>query len=201
MSLALALDFAREWYMDRFAEERLRRRGVGPAEAAERAPAARAPAERGRAAKAAGPTFREAADAFLAEYQVITFGERSELHVKRMADLHRLHVTPFFGDRALSEITSGLVQDYRVHRLSLSQPDSAASTPGQPPLKGRRPSRSSMNKEIVVLRQVLKTANRKGWISALPDFSAPCRTSGKITHRAWFSPDEYKCRATIIIAG
>ncbi|MEK6253780.1 MAG: hypothetical protein N2B05_03690, partial [Gemmatimonadales bacterium] len=31
-----------------------------------------------------------------------------------------------------------------------------------------------------------------GWIPALPDMSNPYRASGKISHRAWFSPDEYR---------
>jgi hypothetical protein len=43
---------------------------------------------------------------------------------------------------------------------------------------------------MVTLRQVLKTANRKGWISALPDMSAPYKSSGKVAHQAWFSPEE-----------
>src|SRR3546814_15517894 len=43
-----------------------------------------------------------------------------------------------------------------------------------------------------MLRQVMKTANRKGWIAALTDMSAPYKTSGKVEHRAWFSPEEYK---------
>lgn len=45
---------------------------------------------------------------------------------------------------------------------------------------------------MVTLRQVLKTANGKGWIAGLPDMTAPYKTSGKVSHRAWFSPDEYK---------
>jgi hypothetical protein len=39
---------------------------------------------------------------------------------------------------------------------------------------------------------VLKTANRHGWLPYLPDISAPYKTSGKISRRAWFSPEEYK---------
>ena len=39
---------------------------------------------------------------------------------------------------------------------------------------------------------VLKTAHRYGWIDAIPDLTPPYKTSGKIKHRAWFSPDEYK---------
>jgi integrase len=29
-------------------------------------------------------------------------------------------------------------------------------------------------------------------LSAVPNFSSPYKTSGKISHRAWFSPEEYK---------
>jgi integrase len=39
---------------------------------------------------------------------------------------------------------------------------------------------------------VLKTASRHGWLPYLPDLSAPYKTSGKVAHRAWFSPAEYK---------
>ena len=44
----------------------------------------------------------------------------------------------------------------------------------------------------MTLRQVLKTANRHGWLSGLPDLSTPYRASTKVSHRAWFSPDEYR---------
>ena len=49
-----------------------------------------------------------------------------------------------------------------------------------------------MHKDIVTLRQVLKGAARNGWIEHIPDLSEPYRTSEKISHRAWFSPEEYK---------
>jgi integrase len=49
-----------------------------------------------------------------------------------------------------------------------------------------------MHHEIVCIRLVLKTALRHGWIKYLPDLSEPYRTNGKISHRAWFSPAEYK---------
>src|SRR5204862_3200819 len=45
---------------------------------------------------------------------------------------------------------------------------------------------------IVALRQTLKTAVRHQWLEHLPDLSEPYRASGKISHRAWFSPEEYK---------
>lgn len=49
-----------------------------------------------------------------------------------------------------------------------------------------------MHSEMVTLRQVLKAANRNGWIAGLPDMSVAYKKSGKVAHRAWFSPTEYK---------
>jgi len=57
---------------------------------------------------------------------------------------------------------------------------------------GKPPARNTMHQEIVVLRPVLKTALRHGWLQYLPDMTEPYRGSGKITHRAWFSPEEYR---------
>jgi integrase len=54
------------------------------------------------------------------------------------------------------------------------------------------PSRSTIHQEIVVIRQVLKTAVRHKWLDKLPDLSEPYGASKKISHRAWFSHDEYK---------
>src|ERR1700680_1272981 len=45
---------------------------------------------------------------------------------------------------------------------------------------------------MVALRQTLKTAIRHGWLDRLPGLSEPYRSSRKISHRAWFSPEEYK---------
>ena len=131
-----------------------------------------------------GRTFRHAAEQFLREYEIITVGERSPKYVDTIQMRLRVHLLPFFGDKVLSEITPGLVQEYRIHRAT-SRRD---KTTGEP----KRPSRSSLHQEIVILRHVLKTANRHGWLPFLPDLSAPYKTSGKITHRAWFSPAEYK---------
>lgn len=111
-------------------------------------------------------------------------GERNQHYVNQKADHIRVHLLPFFGDRAVSEITSGLIQDYRVHR----------QTSRKHPKTGEvlKPARSTMHSEIVTLRQILKTANRKGWIAGLPDMSVAYKASGKVRHRAWFSAEEYK---------
>jgi integrase len=124
-------------------------------------------------------TFRKAAEQFLKEYEVITEGHRSPRWISGYADRLRLHVLPFFGDMGLSTITPGKVQEYRVHRISTSP-------------TGKPPARSTIHDEIVTIRQVLKTAIRHEWLTHLPDFSPPYKSQGKIVHRPWFSPDEYK---------
>ena len=126
-------------------------------------------------------TFREASDAYLREYDVITQGQRSKIYVEGQHTRSRVHLLPFFGSMGLSEITAGKVQDYRIHRH-----EEAAKKRGKPP------AYSTMHQEIVTLRQTLKTALRHGWLDHLPDLSEPYRSSPKISHRAWFSPEEYK---------
>jgi len=124
-------------------------------------------------------TFAEAAKKFTQEYTVITEGQRSPKWVEGHGIRLRLHLVPFFGAMGLSEITAGTVQDYRVHRMSTST-------------TGRPPARSTLHDEIGTLRQVLKTAIRHKWLAHLPDLSPPYKSQGKIVHRPWFSPAEYK---------
>jgi integrase len=130
-----------------------------------------------------GTPFKKAAQHFLSEYTIITEGERNAKYVEGHGIRLRVHLLPFFGDKMVEEITPGLVQEYRVHRMT-----SRFDKEGKP----KRPSRSTIHSEIITLRHVLKTAQRHGWLAYLPDISAPYKTSGKIAHRAWFSPEEYK---------
>jgi hypothetical protein len=81
----------------------------------------------------------------------------------------------------LPEITAGKVNEYRIHRLEECKA-----------MRGKPPAHNTMHQEIVTLRQIFKTALRHGWVDHLPDLSAPYRASAKISHRAWFSPEEYK---------
>jgi len=124
-------------------------------------------------------TFAEAAKKFEQEYGIITEGQRSPKWVEGHSIRLRLHLIPFFGKMGLSDINAGTVQDYRVHRISTTT-------------TGRMPARSTLHDEVGTLRQVLKTAIRHKWLSHLPDLSPPYKTQGKITHRPWFSPAEYK---------
>jgi integrase len=131
-----------------------------------------------------GKTFTFAAAQFRKEYEPLTAGERNAKYVAGHWDRLRVHLEPFFGKKVISEITPGLVQEYRVHRATSRKHPKT----GEP----MRPSRTTIHHEIVTLRHVLKTAERHGWLQYVPDLSAPYRASGKISHRAWFSPDEYK---------
>lgn len=151
-SLSKAKEFAEDWYLELHGKQR---RGELKNE----------------------KTFKKAADQFLREYEIITDGQRNAKYVQDHHARLRNHLTPYFGDKGLSEITPGCVQEYRIFRLKESE---------------KPPARSTMLHEIVTLRQVLKTAVRHGWMESVPDLSMPYRSAGKVTHRAWFSPKEYK---------
>lgn len=125
-------------------------------------------------------SFKDAAERFMHEYEVLTEGERNERWVQDHYRRIRMYLNPFFGKMALSAIGAGVVQDYRIARL---KPDDDKKKP---------PSRSTLHHETVTLRMILKTAVRHGWLSHLPDISTPYKGSSKVVHRAWFSPDEYK---------
>jgi integrase len=126
-------------------------------------------------------TFAQAAERFREEYESLVGGERHPEYVNGHWLRLKNHLLPFFGPLGLSEVTRAKVQEYRIKRQ-------------KEPVRGTNhpPARSTIHQEIVVLRQVLKTAELHGWISAIPNLSAPYKTNGKIAHRAWFSPEEYK---------
>jgi integrase len=154
-----------------------------------------------------GKNFTEAAVQFMREYEVITEGQRSRKYVQYITDMLRVTVLPFFKDMFLADITGGVVQEYRVHRAMqykekqlarvaarrerLAQQGLDRDEMQQPP--ALKPlSRSAIANELIIVRQVLKTALRHKWIETLPDLSMPYKTAGKVGHRAWFSPTEYK---------
>lgn len=128
-----------------------------------------------------GKTFATAAERFIREYPVMTDGQRNEKYVDGYERRLRKHLIPFFGDKPLTEVTSGLIQDYRIRRVETAKAE-----------RGAPPARNTLHQEMVALRQVLKLAIRHGDLSRLPDMSQPYKTNGKISHRAWFSPEEYK---------
>lgn len=144
-------------------------------------------------------TFKQAAEQFRREYEVITEGQRSPFYVEGHWRRLDQYLLPFFGHMGLSEITAGKVQEYRIHRkltfvprLKEREEQSAEEQASYEQAKRKGPARNTIHQEIVTLRQTLKTALRHGWLQHLPDLSEPYRTNSKISHRAWFSPEEYK---------
>jgi integrase len=140
-------------------------------------------------------TFGEAAEQFLREYPVITEGERNKQYVDGYVRRLRKHVMPFMGDKPLSHVTSGLIQEYFIHRVE-SAKRKIEEENGERDDGDKRevlpPARNTLHQERVAIRQVLKSAVRHGDLDRLPDMSQPYRSSSKISHRAWFSPEEYK---------
>lgn len=171
-SLAQAKDFAEDWYLELRGKLRAAElSGDGPAK----------DATTSKPKKSNEKTFRFAAEEFLREYKVLTAGQRSPIYVGAHRTRLDNHILPFMGDKRLSEITPGLLQQYRMHRH-----EKAMATWGKPP------ARNTIHQEVVVIRQVLKAAVRHRWLGLMPDLSEPYKASGKISHRAWFSQDEYK---------
>jgi integrase len=126
-------------------------------------------------------TFEQAADQFREEYEALTDGERNADYVAGHWRRLKLHLLPFFGNKGLSEVRPAKVQEYRIKRRKEI-------------VKGKTtaPARSTIHQEMVTLRQVLNTAVLHGWLDAMPSLKEQYRKSGKIVHRAWFSPEEYK---------
>jgi integrase len=131
-----------------------------------------------------GKTFKFVSAQFRKEYEALVASERNAKYVNDHWNRLRVHLEPYFGDKVLSEITPGLVQEYRIHRATSRKNAKTGET--------MRPSRTTMHQEMVTLRLVLKAAQRHGWIENVPDLSEPYKGSGKISHRAWLSPEEYK---------
>ncbi|MEW6017026.1 MAG: site-specific integrase, partial [Pseudomonadota bacterium] len=92
--LDAALTVAREWALDRIAEDRLGSRSLG----LNRAVATVPPLPSSPTAK----TFKQAAEAFMAEYRVLTAGERNARYVENKERHLKLYLLPFFGKRPVS---------------------------------------------------------------------------------------------------
>ena len=90
-SLAQAKEFAEDWFIDLHAKAR-----TGTLKT--------------------GKTFAAAAKVFEKEYEASTRGHRSPKWVQGHKDRIRLHLMPYFGNKVLSGITEGAIQEYRVHR-------------------------------------------------------------------------------------
>ena len=138
------------------------------------------------------PTFNDMADLFEAEYEIITEGERSPAWVKSHKARLKLHLRPFFGGKGISQVSSGDVQNYRLHRAKQFGRLPAKDKDGNYVKKPQAPTRSTLHDEIGTLSLVLQTAMRHGKLTGMPMLSPPYKRQKKVTHRPWFTNDEYK---------
>ena len=150
-------------------------------------------------------TFEQAARQFERERAAAKSDPAAADQLEAHRDRLREQLIPYFGNTKLSAITPEATEEYRRHRLRSKD---GSVPPAPTPLhrelvtlgevlrwarrRSQPPARSTLHHELVTLRQVLKTAIRHGWLAHLPDLSTPYRSSAKVTHRAWFSPEEYK---------
>jgi hypothetical protein len=126
-------------------------------------------------------TFRDAAVQFEREFQIITDYQRNATYVKG----HGIR-------SGFISCPSSATWDCPKSRPARSRSTASIAMRKRSRSMESRPARNTMHQETVVLRQTLKTAVRHGWLDRLPDLSEPYRASGKISHRGWFSPEEYK---------
>jgi integrase len=138
-------------------------------------------------------TFGEAAHDYLREMRVLAASSRSPTYVSNLELRAKANVLPYFKDKPLSSVNKGLVQSYRVHRAETTMEKTAIrDADGKITSPGKTPARSTMLQEIVIIRQILKHAEGKGWIPFVPNLSTAYMTQKKKGRRAWFDPDEYK---------
>src|SRR5262249_382347 len=132
---------------------------------------------------------------FLTEYPIRTEGQRNKTYVAGYVWRLRKYIIPFMKGKGVSQVTSGVIEQYFVHRIQTWKQKIEKENEDKP-VESRRevkhPARNTLHQERVAIRQVLKSAVRHGDLDRLPDMSEPYKANRKISHRAWFSPDEYK---------
>jgi integrase len=195
--LARAKDIAEEWYLD--LRGRLRNGEIVKRE----------------------KTFGYAAADYIRHARVMAATVRSPAYVKNLELVMNASILPFFAKVPLSQVNRGLVQNYRLHRAEttiaknlakllarITREEEEALAKTETPeersrvqataaeersrAKGKPPGRSTMNQDMVLIRQTLKHAEGMGWLSHLPNLEMPYKSQTKRERRAWFSPEEYK---------
>lgn len=76
---------------------------------------------------------------------MLTEDQRNAVYVAGRERRARKYLIPFFGKKGLSEITGGVVNEYRMSRIEQSKER-----------WGKPPARTTMHQEIMCLRQILK---------------------------------------------
>ena len=111
----------------------------------------------------------------------VVLGERAPHHVHDY-EVKLKVLDRFFEGKPLHSITHDLLEKYKTYRITDSQK--------QPRFFHNKViSMKTLHQDFIVLRQTLKYAKRKGWITALPDMP---QIKVKAVARPWFSHEDYR---------
>jgi len=131
-------------------------------------------------------TFTDACREMLAEKkELVLTEERSPTHMTSYENKLRV-LEPYFERTLIHKIDADTIQKYKTHRIneSLAQNKTATTRSRSSTL-----SMKTLHNEFIVLRQVLKVAKRKNWISTIPEFP---KLTIKSKARPYFSKEQYK---------
>jgi integrase len=122
-------------------------------------------------------SFAEAAKAMLEhQKELVRTGERNIRHASEYEKKLNGVLLPYFGGLGLSKITTQKIEDFKRWRVSESVGKRIVST-------------STIHQDFVILRQVLKIAERRNWISKVVEFPD---LKIKVNVRSWFSGKEWE---------
>ena len=112
--------------------------------------------------------FRRVANIFAQEWGAQA--NKNRHYIETTLGKLRNYIIPYMGSFDISDINTALIDKYRQYRI---QAECA-------------PARSTLDKEIVVIRQVLDVARRRGWIEGVPETTSPFRDNSRLVRRAMF---------------
>jgi integrase len=127
-------------------------------------------------------TWDDATKGMLEEQKTrIALGERASNHLNNY-EVKLKVLDRFFAGKPLHSVTPDLLDQYKAWRIKESQSNSKF-------FRNKVISMKTLHQDFIVIRQTLKFAKRKGFISALPDMP---QISVKAVARPWFSREEYR---------
>jgi integrase len=111
----------------------------------------------------------------------VALSERASHHV-RDYEVKLNVLDRFFQGKPLHSITHDLLEKYKTWRITESQKQPRY-------FHNKVISMKTLHQDFIVLRQTLKFAKRKGWLSALPDMP---KIQVKAVARPWFDSKDYR---------
>lgn len=127
-------------------------------------------------------TWDDATKGMLEEQKVLmAVKERASNHLNNY-EVKLKVIDRFFSGKPLHSISADSLEQYKARRITDSQTNEKF-------FRNKVISMKTLHQDFIVIRQTLKFAKRKGWISAVPDQP---RIPVKAVARPWFSREEYR---------